>query len=151
MEQIYEYEVHTNLVLFKHYLHYMLFARLCFLDSTKKEKGLESIVLMHDSISHLFLFIYVYRKSWRHVSMKNSFLFQMSGYMARLLHKLITVPHYVLSMSRMFILQILQKFLISRYTQVPIFYANIVLIVSCAIPVPLFVGIIHFVYIHHTA
>ena len=56
------------------------------------------------------------RKSWGHISMKALFPFQMSGYMVQHLPKLITVLLYVHSMLRMSILQILQKFLIKRYS-----------------------------------
>jgi hypothetical protein len=50
--------------------------------------------------------------------MKAFYLFQMSEYMVRHLPKLITVHLYVHSILRMFILQTLQKFLISRYVEV---------------------------------
>jgi hypothetical protein len=92
MEQIHEYEVNIRSILV-----------------------LNRAFLWWHSDSCSFL---LSRKSWGHISTKAFFLFQISRYMVQHLPKLFTVLRCVLSTLRMFIRQILLKFLICRYTLV---------------------------------
>ena len=106
MDQIHEYEVNTRSVSLCH----ILLWNICFIEAyCTLERTCDSV------LTSIF---WLSRKSWQPISMKALFQFQMSWYMVQHLPKQITVLLYALSMLRMFILQILQKFLISRYAEV---------------------------------
>lgn len=116
MEQIHEYEVlFCIFVLFfseSFVLQYFSSFLVWLILPLKKEQG----IYYCDALS--LLLFWLSRKSWRHISMKAFYLFQISEYMVRHLPKLITVLLYALSILRMFIRQTLQKFLMSRYVEV---------------------------------
>ena len=123
MEQIHEYEF-LSVSLCRSFLNHLfcsVFLHFCLAYSTTQERVrnffFETKGIYYCDALSLLLFL-LSRKSWGHISMKAFYLFQMSEYMVRHLPKLITVLLYALSILRMFILQTLQKFLISRYVEV---------------------------------